>query len=68
MGFGANTHEFHAFTREFGANTREFHAFTREFGANSREFHAFTRSLEQILVNLLPVRTHFLIPGNLIIH
>ncbi|MDM5455349.1 hypothetical protein [Peribacillus simplex] len=43
LAIGANTREFHAFTREFGANTREFHAFTREFGANTREFHAFTR-------------------------
>ncbi|AMM91733.1 hypothetical protein UP17_03405 [Peribacillus simplex] len=49
--FGANTREFHAFTREFGANTREFHAFTREFRANTREFHALLVNLEQILVN-----------------
>ncbi|MFS0888380.1 hypothetical protein AB3M94_06045 [Peribacillus frigoritolerans] len=27
-------------TREFGANTREFHAFTRVHEANTREFHA----------------------------
>jgi hypothetical protein len=40
LGFGVNTREFYAFTREFGVNTREFHAFTRGFGVNTREFHA----------------------------
>ncbi|WP_289321047.1 hypothetical protein [Peribacillus simplex] len=41
LAIGANTREFHAFTREFGANTREFHAFTRDW-SKYREFHAFT--------------------------
>ncbi|MDR4928154.1 hypothetical protein RGV85_18085 [Peribacillus simplex] len=40
MGFGVNTREFHAFTREFGVNTREFQTFSRKFGANTREFHS----------------------------
>jgi hypothetical protein len=26
LGFGVNTREFYAFTREFGVNTREFYA------------------------------------------